>query len=443
MVRPEWTAVPYNISLGSDKLSRPFLKSRSTTSLGSTASEFLIDSVLHNVRNLYTQNLLAQTAFVVEKMSIRNVPASLVSFCGKAIAYAFFYCEGVAEILVRLWNIPCAVMQRVLKDHGMQRKTCSVSTLEKVNSTFPVHMHNLAFRSLACMTRYLRTRPQLPIATGFIRWHGPWIGRWCGKDTDLFSCFVKSYFELLCQHIPSDSSLEDRICAPGYLVVLAQLLVRLDTTILKTQNATRSNPNEIIAIPVDHTVEEANEPATVIPMEVNNAYQPMAENRMVRLIRDSLLGSSNLPRKGQSYFADSMERLLRAVSQVVAPSDHASCFALCDFLEESLVILDRFEHNIDHRAIIDWPFWLTVCRAMTRSHNIMAEIRLCAFLYGIWNLLVKDQARRKALCLEWLLREDIFESLFNHWCPMVRAYFMRLLVWRLGRLQGSSTSLNG
>ena len=443
MVRPEWTTVPCSVSSRSDRLPRPSLKSRSTTSLGSTASDFLVDSVLHNVKNLYTQNLLAQMAFVVDKMGTRSVPASLVTFCGKAVAYAFFYCDGIAEILVRLWKTPHGVLQRILAEHGMQRIGPPKVAVERVNANFPVHLHNLSFRSLPNTMRHLRNRPQLPIATSYIPWHGPWIGRWSGKDTDLFFCFVKSYFDLFCQHAPARSSIGDRICAPGYLLILAQLLIRLDATVQKVDSVSRGTPSEITGSLMDHPAEEANEPATVIPPSINNTYQPIAENRLIRLMRDSLLGSSNLSGEGQIYLAESFEKIVKAASQIIAPSDHISCFALCDFLEEALVILDRFETSIKNELeIIDWPFWLLVLQAMTTSHNTMAQVRLCAFLYGTWNMLIKDETRRRALCLGWLLREDIFEAFFDHWCPMVRAYFMRLLVWRLGRLQPAPSTLN-
>ena len=443
MTRPEWKMVPCSMSSRSDRLPRPSLKSRSTTSLGSTASDFLVDSVLHNVKNLYTQNLLAQMAFVVDKMGTRSVPASLVTFCGKAAAYAFFYCDGIAEILVRLWKIPRGPLQRILAEYGMQRAGPSRDVIERVNANFPVHLHNLSFHSFPSTMRHLRNRPQLPIATGYIPWHGPWIGRWSGKDTDLFFCFVKSYFDLFCHHTPAGSSLEDQICAPGYLLVLAQLLVRLDATVQTADSLSRGTPNEITGSLMDRPVEEANESATVIPLAINNTYQPIAENRLIRLIRDSLLGSSSLPLEGQICLAESFEKLMKAASQVIAPSDHVSCFALCDFLEEALVILHRFDSNIGNKLeIITWPFWLSVCQAMTRSYNTMAQVRLCAFLYGTWNMLIKDETRRRAVCLEWLLREDVFEGLFNHWCPMVRAYFMRLLVWRLGRLQSATSTLN-
>jgi hypothetical protein len=36
--------------------------------------------------------------------------------------------------------------------------------------------------------------------------------------------------------------------------------------------------------------------------------------------------------------------------------------------------------------------------------------------------------------MQFLLHEDHFYRYFSHWSPMVRAYFHRLLCWRVARL---------
>jgi hypothetical protein len=60
-------------------------------------------------------------------------------------------------------------------------------------------------------------------------------------------------------------------------------------------------------------------------------------------------------------------------------------------------------------------------------------------LYSVWTTVVGDESRKAELCLDFLLEPEFFESRFNHWCPMVRAYFMRLLCWRIARHDGEET----
>ncbi|KAK8114624.1 membrane protein [Apiospora kogelbergensis] len=61
-------------------------RSRSSTA----DSEFLAESAEHNVRTMFVTNLVVQMGIVVDKLSQRHAPLSLVNFAGRACAYAFF-----------------------------------------------------------------------------------------------------------------------------------------------------------------------------------------------------------------------------------------------------------------------------------------------------------------------------------------------------------------
>jgi hypothetical protein len=152
------------------------------------------------------------------------------------------------------------------------------------------------------------------------------------------------------------------------------------------------------------------------------------------LLRDFLSERNSSIASARRLFAVSFQCLLKATARKVPIFDNSACYTLCDFLEEAFVILVRYGQLEDgQHPALDWPFWLSVCKQMTASHNTATEIRLFAFLYTTWPTLVSDPGRKQSLCLDFLLEPEFFESRFNHWCPMVRAYFMRLLCWRVAR----------
>ena len=411
MVRPEWSVSP---STSLSRSPRPSLKSRSTTSLRSTTSDFLTESVMHNIKNTYVQNLLAQMAFVVNKLSLRSVPASVVTFSGKAIAYAFFYCDGVAEILVRLWSISSRDLTRVYEASGTSRASSLRSASEKVSARFPVCIQKLAFSSPRSMIGYLRSRPQVPIATAYIPWDGSWTGRWAGRDTDLLYTFTKQYYELLCQHLPEDASKEEILCAPGHALLQAQILSLLDTTVLRTN--TQPSLESFKGPSFDDVLAEADASASVLPISPNTMVRSMAENRLIMLLRDCLSVNVTIPPRARGLFAESFQGLLKATASRTSQFDHLACFTLCDVLEEAIVIFVRFQQLSDSAtSAVDWPFWIRVCRLMMASNNSMTEIRLCTLLYSLWNTINGDEQRKKDICLGWLLSEDTFGRQFNHW----------------------------
>ena len=446
MVRPEWTLPAMIIVPHAGRTLRASLRSRSTTSLRSTmtmSSDFLADSVFHNVRNTFTQNLLAQMAYVVDRMSTRNVPASVVTFCGRATAYAFFYCEGVAEILVRLWATPLETMRRVMVGSGL-RKEARVDPVisDRISATFPPCLQSLKFIALRPMMSYLRTRPHVPIATAYIPWHGPWVRRWAGRDTDLFFIFAKFYTDLVCRFLPDEASAEETMATPGWILVQAQMLTVLDTTLQQSNNSPPVEPVKAPpSITFDDMLGEADATATMLPLPANGAVRAMAENRIIMLLRDCLSSSAIMVARAQSLFAQSFCSLLKAATQKTSVFDHNACFTLCDFLEEAIPILTRYCQSSE-MPIIDWAFWLEVCKNMLQSRNTMTEVRLCSFLYSMWGTIASDEDRKREICLEWLLNPDTFQIQFCHWCPMVRAFFMRLIVWRVARLDGSSLELD-
>ncbi|KAK5125782.1 hypothetical protein LTR85_012058 [Meristemomyces frigidus] len=443
MERPEWRLAPSPfcpLNQRTKGMNTP--RNRSNTSLSSGASEFLTESVHHNIRNIFIQNLSAQMAFVVDKMSLRNASASLVTFCGKACAYAFMFVPGMADVLVRLWDLQMDPLRRVLDGNGIGKFDNLTETASSVIVSFPPALQQLGFFSLMKYMRKLRTPPPLPLGTANIQWWGHWLERWSGRESDLFYVFVKHYHILVTDFLQSDTTKKDRMCAPGMLLVHAQILHNLDATIHRDTTQSQPDPSAVGASPTfDDMLADPDAVASALPLPPTNAIRIMAENRLIMLIRDFLSERTSDHPIARELFAESFNDLLQTAAKGTSTFDHAACYTLLDFLEEALTILVRFEHIKESEGtLINSEFWQTVCKKMISSQNTMTEIRLYAFLYTIWNTVVCDLGRKSDLCIGLLLDQEIFESRFNHWCPMVRSYYMRLLCWRVGRFDGEAKS---
>ncbi|KAK0104955.1 hypothetical protein ONS95_005216 [Cadophora gregata] len=443
MTRPEWRLSPPHFAPLAERSAnqsperRPLPRKRSSSaSLNSSASHFLTESVYHNTRNLFIQNLLSQMAFVVDKMSLRHAPASLVTFCGKAAAYAFIFVPGVAEILVRIWKLQPDDLKRVSDILGMPRRVNKME-LGDANCAFPNHVQCLGWTSVKTMANLLRQNPILPVLVGKIPWYGPWAARWCGRDSDLFYVFVKHYHVLVEGFLPEGLSLAEKARAPGFMLVQAQVVITLDATIHRQPAA------DPLPITFDDVLAGADANAAALPLPSNNSARLMAENRLVMLLRDFISERSSEYDAARKTFAEAFGKMMQASAKRTSLFDHNACFVLLDFLEEALIIYIRFHytHSLDC-DYIDWPFWLGVCKKMLESENTMSEIRLFSFLYGSWHLITLDERRKEIMCLDWLLTEETFDRFFNHWCPMVRAYYMRLICWRLCRDDGDASDLD-
>jgi hypothetical protein len=214
---------------------------------------------------------------------------------------------------------------------------------------------------------------------------------------------------------------------------------------LTTLDATfhRQPPAEPLPITFDDVLAGAGASAVALPLPSNNSARLMAENRLITLLRDFICEKHTDYEQAQITFAESFEKMVRASTRRISLFDHHACFILCDFLEEALGVFVRFQISRTVAIeVIEWEFWLDVCKKILDSQNTMSQIRLFSLLYTTWAAITHDGDRKKALCLDWLLSEETFGSYFNHWCPMVRAYYMRLLCWRICRDYGESTELD-
>ncbi|KAI2840569.1 hypothetical protein CBS11852_6100 [Aspergillus niger] len=444
MTRPEWR-VPFPLPPSHSNFPKP-LKHASTSisesSDGSSGSDFLLESIHHNIRNIFTQNLLSQMSFVVERMSMRHAPASLVAFCGKACAYAFFFCPGVADILVRLWNTPPSIFRRVLCQSNLDKGSGTKALTQDLASNFPAALRTLAFHAHTALVRYLRQKPDVPLSTVQIPWQSPWVSRWSGRDTDLFFVFVKYIHVLYADALPPDLDKAKRILAPGLLPIHSQLLVVLEDTLYKQSVPQMPETNHTAAaVTFDDFIEGTDAAVSALPLGAANSHRLMAENRLIILLRDFLSESSLEPNHARLLYAESFCTIMRAAAERTSLFDHNACFLLCDFVEEVIPIITRYSHSMEN-DLFDWKFWLQVCRQMMQSHNSLTEVRVFSFLFAIWSTWTASEERKANLCLEFLLEESIFYHYFSHWSPMVRAYFHRLLCWRLGRFNDEPTSLD-
>lgn len=221
----------------------------------------------------------------------------------------------------------------------------------------------------------------------------------------------------------------------GFVLVQAQVLTALDATIH------RQPPAEPPPITFEDVLAGADASAVALPS--NNSARLMAENRLIMLLRDFISERPSDYDTSRLTFAEAFSKMVQAGAKRTSIFDHNACFVLCDFMEEALGIFIRFQYS--HALgcdFIDWRFWMDVCKRILDSQHSMSEIRLFAFLYGAWNVITHDDRRKEILCLEWLVKEETFDKFFTHWCPMVRAYYMRLLCWRLCQDDGEATDLD-
>lgn len=445
MSRPEWRPPRSEFAPTCQQIMEES-KSSSTTSLASMATESSVRKSVHlNIKTLFTRTLLETLAFAVEKMGLPTAAGTMVAFSGKVLAYAFFFCNGVAEALVDLWEVNPAVVRRVVKTYETENAANLRKISELILESFPSHLHSLGYTGIAGLIRRMK-RPKPPPAGSNVDWRGPWIPRWCGRDTDLLFVFLKHYHTLLADYIPPDASNNARLCAPGFAMVMAQTLTVLDSTL---HRQTVESPFPAVLEPNKGAISQltfddmlANTTVTV-PVPNRNSNRPMADNKIVVLLRDLIMQRTPMPEACREEHISAICLMIHSATRSTSIFDADSCFTLCDLFEEIVALLQRAEANsLRGTQFLDWDFWIDVWKRMFLCDNNMTELRVICLLYSIWPKIAEDKGRKRNLCIDWLLTGAVWDRFFTHWCPMVRAYYMRLICWKCVRYDGEADEVD-
>lgn len=430
MMRAEWRQTTTSFLPLADRSPRERIRSRSYSESADSYDHaaHLAESAEHNVRTMFVSNLMKQMAFAVRKMSNRHVPLTLVTFAGKTCAYAFFFASGVADLLIRLWGQTPEQIKRTADEFGLPRVDRGES--EDIVALFPPKLGIFGWRSPKAAADAFKKPPKMSVMAALINWTGPWMSRWQGRDTDLFFVFCKHFHILSDQFMPPGLPLTEKARSPAFVLVQTQLMATVNNTLHRESSLTHGGNQSLM---------EGMPGADASPMGMPmgspspDAMRVMSENRLVVLLRGFLFDHSPELARAKNTFAETFACMLKGAVRKISQFDSQACFTLCDFLEEVLVLYDEAQGTSDATGYIDWTFWLDVFGKMLQSLNTMTEVRVLSFVFTIWDMVTRETNRKEKMCLNWLLTEDNFNTFFNHWCPMVRAYYHRLLCWRICR----------
>lgn len=440
MARPEWRLPSPSDTLksthgptrfGTD----PSLSTPSTSSVDSGGSDFLLESIHHNIRNMFTQNLMAQISFCIDKLSTRHTPVSLVSFSAKTCAYSFFHSPDIADMLVRLWHPTPDGIRKVVGAFGIEANPkVRFRVSAEVASYFPVASRRLAFSSNVVLMRHLRRATKPPLGTLHVNWVGPWVSRWTGRDSDMFFLFVKHYHILMSEFLPHDTPKSNLLYVPGLVPVYAQLSRMFENT-LRAATLAPENSLTSASPTFDDLIDSTD--VSVAPLGAANSLRVPSENRLLLLLKDVIV-DPKLNSYTRFTIVESFCTLLKVVTRSTSLFDHHACFILLEFVEEFIAIITPYSTQTSRPDLLDWDFWLDVCLQMMESNNSLTELRAFTFIYSVWDRVTSDSERKQRLCLRILLHDTVFYKYFNHWSAMVRSYFHRLLCWRLARCEDTS-----
>ncbi|KAL8283286.1 hypothetical protein RQP46_005696 [Phenoliferia psychrophenolica] len=416
----------------------------------------------------YRSAIVRVLAFAIEKLNDKAVYANTLVFSGRVFALAFFRIEGVAFKLLRaLPPVKRLGLQRILEEAGVDPLHLPPVNLD----AYPSHLWSLCLRDFSAYTTLLLppvNRPPPPSDSFLVQdgdvsveMSGNWLIRWTASDSDLPFAFYRAYHRQLASHlIPPGHAFSSSaplsptavVTAPGFLFLAASLLDKCDGLIkVNLRSVTSIGPNSGANF---NTNDSAN---------LNFGQKPkvleLANRRLVTTMLDIVGGPPPASPDDPDVAPDADARRhafsailavwIRACVKRVSMWNTRGVFLLMDLVEgliytlsyptptgrgsgDDLIVPRPQESCI---AMFDPTFIFKFVKVILETgDNTVALMRTIAFIYAHFEIFTLRPQDRDELCENIILDAALFPRLYLHWNPGVRGYFIRLLVWRLGRL---------
>lgn len=390
-------------------------------------------------------------------LAMKLVPISMSAFVGKVFAYAFFNLPGAATALLFLLNVKQASLDTLAAPPVLP------TAAARARDLLPTHVRHLVdYRGLDSLERLKRgaincvAPPKHPVK-GIRDPSGPWLRRWCSSESDIFNSFFRHYVNIVDVHLGACPDVPPE-AFPGFLVISAHIYMIFLVSVNRILANMSKTPVIGAAKPVGspeprRAVAKADEP---VPLPSAFPYKHNDSNytciiKLFKTIRD--ISYSSVP------FANHITRI---VDQLLA--NVATSTSLYDFNKSGLLlnVVYEFSNHVLDTTYINWEFWLG-CNYLMLTETLHVQIitRNFAFLFNVWDKIptylskaekppslphlkgwLKDLTESFKLNFsEWLTSSDVWLMFFTHWNPLVRAHYVRLIVWRIIGVNNYESSL--
>ncbi|KAG7863142.1 hypothetical protein KL939_000461 [Ogataea angusta] len=392
----------------------------------------------------HNTQLLETFEFCIARLDVKNINLPINAFVGKIFAHAFVKLPDLSRGILFLLNSRVKnfkeyydLIVREKSPHqsvpGRDKKYFE-DVISASLSHFPQHLHPLMKSAeQPRQTRYKlenkllnsMTPPSAKI-TGISDPRGLWCTRWSSlENIDLFCSFFRHYLTLISFYVQQTKSLsaQEVYALPGFAYLITHIFEIVDFQIFQA---------------VQHTSSQSTESQV---------------DKLLKLLRDFLANARH-------EFEPSLRNgVLKCFDTVFKLVFYKTTIFQTERIDLCFDIWVRFVRSIDETNSyatqdLDWKFWIdTICK-MLNSEFINSELKALSVLYQIWDYLPSSTPPQaewvsnpndtlKYNMILYLTGPDNWSKFFGHYLPLVRCYYITLMVWKVLGLESLHLSAKG
>ncbi|KAI9273919.1 hypothetical protein EDC94DRAFT_593188 [Helicostylum pulchrum] len=389
----------------------------------------------------------------------------MISFCAKILALCYFKIPGLASSLLQALKMRPSIMKKLQAEMTNKSAHLNAQYKENLKLVFPPYLHQLMAPDIQSYKHYFADIKTQKIKSP-VSLSGNWIRRWKSDDSELFFSFYRHYHSTLKSYVMAVHPIIHRqqlhqrnailMVSPGYMYFASFFAGKVDslinreinsvTTVVDQQMATNNvKKNSFLSstiAPVDNiSMIDETKPF----MEGYNDYTAakahyntptgkpkaleMATRRYAECMTWCIVAADPV-----GLYHDMINVWIRFAIKRTVLTEAEGVYCLLDFIEQTILELQKFPLKRNYFPI-DLPFILhTLDIILSRSDHSISLLRALSFIYVHFGFLTSHAALLDLLCNRIMLDTVIFERLLLHWGKNVRIFFLRCLMWRVGRV---------
>lgn len=423
------------------------------------------------------QGLLTITLdYSIDKVQVLKIlPLSIGAFIGKVFAYSYFHLPMVSDALLFLLNVKQYMFEDTMEAMDKTLQKTNRQTIHTILKAFPSHLgqfHGVGHLLLKKQKFFINSvpPPKHPVK-GISDPNGSWVRRWCSSDSDIFNSFFRHYISITNtflfenknddeynedgnssgSEVDSETGLERQqrkiwshydydtllMNAPGFKVILSHILHIFQVSITRIS---QNNPSTFNNMFFKQDSNSGSKESMISTQSMNDIYY----NSIVKILKTCRdLKFSNIVNLSRCLIKY-IDRLFISIAMKTSIYDYNKNGLLLNIVYEFINYVDND---------INWEFWLSSSYLMiSKTDHIQVLLKNFAFLFNVWDLissryttindnnqtvsfdngwLTKKHETLKWNFANWLVSSPIWSTFFNHWEPIIRTYYLKLIIWRL------------
>lgn len=418
----------------------------------------------------YEELLTTTLDYCISKLqSMKVVPVAISAFVGKVFAYSFFNIPSISNALLFLLNVKQYLLESNLscfRDLEIDR-----SQLNQLYDIFPSSLHYLInFKGFSNLDGkqglFINSipPPAHPVR-GIQDPNGSWVRRWCNSDSDVFNSFFRHYVTILQNYLISIPDVDSALLyhCPGFNVIISHIFQIFQVSITRISNNNTNKYNN--APPNAYAVQQAlsrqsssqsshstsnklsSTPPPLINVSKQNDIYYNSILKILKTIRDIKFSGI----KFNSSIIRFIDNLFISIAKETSIYDQ----------NRNGLILNVVYEFINHVGQeVNWEFWLgSVYMMLNNTDHIQILLKNLAFLFNVWGSIPeclsnssKDEPHLAWLVdlnecfklnfVNWLISDDIWYRFFIHWNPMIRSFYLRLIIWKVIGVNNFNSSIS-